>query len=70
MNCPICNVQRVMTERQGIETGYCPKCQGFWLDRGESDKIIDRSVSDLSQIQPKKMGMTIMEDVMARAIRK
>jgi len=34
-----------MTERQGIEIDYCPKCRGVWLDRGELDKIIERSVS-------------------------
>ena len=32
-----------MTERQGIEIDYCPTCRGVWLDRGELDKIIERS---------------------------
>ena len=45
MNCPICNVALQMTERQGIEIDYCPQCRGVWLDRGELDKIIERSVS-------------------------
>jgi hypothetical protein len=31
-------------ERQGIEIDYCPRCRGVWLDRGELDKIIDRSM--------------------------
>lgn len=43
MNCPVCNVGLTMTERQGVEIDYCPKCRGVWLDRGELDKIIDRS---------------------------
>lgn len=44
MNCPICtNVSLVMSDRQGIEIDYCPQCRGVWLDRGELDKIIDRS---------------------------
>ena len=43
MNCPVCNVPLVMSERQGIEIDYCPKCRGVWLDRGELDKIIERS---------------------------
>jgi len=34
-----------MAERQGIEIDYCPQCRGVWLDRGELDKIIERSVS-------------------------
>ncbi len=46
MNCPVCaNVNLVMSERQGIEIDYCPQCRGVWLDRGELDKIIDRSVA-------------------------
>ena len=45
MNCPICNtVSLVMSERQGIEIDYCPQCRGVWLDRGELDKLIERSV--------------------------
>ncbi len=45
MNCPACkSVNLVMSERQGIEIDYCPQCRGVWLDRGELDKIIDRSL--------------------------
>ena len=44
MNCPVCTtVNLVMSERQGIEIDYCPQCRGVWLDRGELDKIIERS---------------------------
>lgn len=43
MKCPTCNVSLVMTERSGIEIDYCPQCRGVWLDRGELDKIIERS---------------------------
>jgi len=46
MNCPVCNVELLMSERQGIEIDYCPKCRGVWLDRGELDKIIERSMSE------------------------
>lgn len=34
-----------MSERQGIEIDYCPTCRGVWLDRGELDKIIEKSHS-------------------------
>lgn len=44
MKCPNCNVDLVMTERQGVEIDYCPKCRGIWLDRGELDKIIEKSL--------------------------
>ncbi|RUV51274.1 hypothetical protein EOB77_11625, partial [Mesorhizobium sp. M7A.F.Ca.MR.228.00.0.0] len=43
MTCPSCRVALVMSERQGIEIDYCPQCRGVWLDRGELDKIIERS---------------------------
>jgi Zn-finger nucleic acid-binding protein len=43
MKCPSCNVSLVMTDRSGIEIDYCPDCRGVWLDRGELDKIIERS---------------------------
>jgi Zn-finger nucleic acid-binding protein len=44
MQCPVCKeAQLVMTERQNIEIDYCPQCRGVWLDRGELDKIIERS---------------------------
>jgi Zn-finger nucleic acid-binding protein len=49
MNCPKCNVNLVMSERQGIEIDYCPNCRGVWLDRGELDKIIERSTVQFSQ---------------------
>lgn len=51
MFCPICNVDLVMSERSGVEIDYCPKCRGVWLDRGELDKIIERSV-------PQRQGET------------
>lgn len=44
MHCPVCKeTQLVMTERHGVEIDYCPSCRGIWLDRGELDKIIERS---------------------------
>ena len=45
MSCPVCRVPLAMSDRQGVEIDYCPQCRGVWLDRGELDKIIDRSVS-------------------------
>ena len=53
MNCPVCsNVNLVMSERQGIEIDYCPQCRGVWLDRGELDKIIDKSLAGSSGQRP------------------
>jgi uncharacterized protein len=44
MPCPVCKVALVMSDRQGVEIDYCPQCRGVWLDRGELDKIIERSI--------------------------
>ena len=49
MNCPLDNTTLAMVERQGVEIDYCPTCRGVWLDRGELDKIIDRSVPGAAQ---------------------
>jgi hypothetical protein len=46
MLCPIDRTPLVMSERQNIEIDYCPTCRGVWLDRGELDKIIERSAAD------------------------
>jgi len=43
MKCPVDGSELKMSERQGIEIDYCPQCRGVWLDRGELDKIIERS---------------------------
>ncbi|MGB3006528.1 MAG: zf-TFIIB domain-containing protein [Chitinophagaceae bacterium] len=45
MKCPNCEEVLVMTERQGVEIDYCPKCRGVWLDKGELDKIIEKSMA-------------------------
>ncbi|MDO8775511.1 MAG: zf-TFIIB domain-containing protein [Burkholderiaceae bacterium] len=61
MKCPQCTeTTLVMTERQGIEIDYCPSCRGVWLDRGELDKLIERSAQAMpahpsavsQQVQP------------------
>ena len=52
MKCPVCNdTNLVMSERQGVEIDYCPQCRGVWLDRGELDKIIERSAAPSPQPQ-------------------
>jgi len=43
--CPNCRVDLVMADRQGVEIDYCPKCRGVWLDRGELDKIVERTAA-------------------------
>lgn len=52
MNCPVCRIELRMSERQGVEIDYCPQCRGVWLDRGELDKIIERSVVEQPPVSP------------------
>ncbi len=52
MPCPVCKVPLVMSDRQGVEIDYCPQCRGVWLDRGELDKIIERSAQEAPAAAP------------------
>ena len=53
MLCPVCRTDLMMTDRQGVEVDYCPKCRGVWLDRGELDKLMERSAGmDAPQAAP------------------
>lgn len=45
MNCPRCRTNLLATQKEGVEIDYCPSCRGVWLDRGELEKIIERSVN-------------------------
>lgn len=49
MKCPSCNETLVMSDKKGIEIDYCPNCRGIWLDRGELEKIIERSADHYSK---------------------
>ena len=37
-----------MTDRPGIDIDCRPTCRGVWLDRGELDELIERSVLQVS----------------------
>ncbi len=52
MQCPVDGTELKMMDRQGVEIDYCPKCRGVWLDRGELDKIIDRSAPAIALEEP------------------
>ncbi|OZB15227.1 MAG: hypothetical protein B7X53_11945 [Hyphomonas sp. 34-62-18] len=45
MLCPVCATGLSMSDRNGVEIDYCTSCRGVWLDRGELDKIIERSTA-------------------------
>ena len=52
MQCPNDGAVLTMSERSGIEIDYCPTCRGVWLDRGELDKIIERSSAETAPPPP------------------
>ena len=45
MLCPIDQTELSITERQGVEIDYCPRCRGVWLDHGELDKLNERAAT-------------------------
>ncbi|MBZ4218712.1 MAG: zf-TFIIB domain-containing protein [Chlorobium sp.] len=54
MKCPSCNADLLLSERQGIEIDYCPSCRGVWLDKGELDKVIERSAAEFTRSRPRE----------------
>lgn len=59
MNCPVCkDVTLVMSDKQGIEVDYCPQCRGVWLDRGELDKIVERSLAGSAPPPPPRASQS------------
>lgn len=53
MKCPTCKEPNlVISERKGIEIDYCPECRGIWLDRGELDKMLEKSREDEQSARP------------------
>ena len=53
MQCPVDGTTLNIADRQGVEIDWCPECRGVWLDRGELDKIIDRSVPEPAAAPPR-----------------
>jgi uncharacterized protein len=53
LKCPVCpEATLVMSDRQGVEIDYCPSCRGVWLDRGELDKLLERSAVQEQRAAP------------------
>jgi Zn-finger nucleic acid-binding protein len=48
MKCPVDDATLSISTREGIEIDFCPQCRGVWLDRGELDKIIERTAPSLA----------------------
>jgi hypothetical protein len=53
MRCPNDSSELIVIERQGIEIQTCPVCRGVWLERGDLDEIINRSIpGEVSTSEP------------------
>ncbi|QZP07681.1 zf-TFIIB domain-containing protein [Caenibius sp. WL] len=61
MPCPVCKTPLAMSDRQGVEIDYCPQCRGVWLDRGELDKIIERSMANDTRSQAAAPSQTYVQ---------
>ena len=49
--CPSDGTVLLITRRSSVEIDTCPLCRGVWLDRGELDKIVERSGREMSAPQ-------------------
>lgn len=56
MLCPVCRTGLSMSDRSGVEIDYCPSCRGVWLDRGELDKIIERTAAPVDRGDNRRPG--------------
>lgn len=49
MNCPRCDHEQLEERvRDGVTIDACGACRGIWLDRGELEKLIARSIEPSS----------------------
>lgn len=62
MKCPVDGDTLQMTDRSGVEIDYCPTCRGVWLDRGELDKIIERSAPQAAASAPAREDRGYRDD--------
>lgn len=46
MNCPFDGTELKVVNRQGVDIDWCASCKGVWLERGELEKLIERSDAD------------------------
>jgi Zn-finger nucleic acid-binding protein len=46
LQCPVDGTELRISQKNGVEIDYCPRCRGVWLDRGELEKLISQSLAD------------------------
>lgn len=71
MKCPSCKEHNlVIAERKGIEIDYCPECRGIWLDRGELDKILEKSKEEEKLLRREQAQDISFSDVYQKPYKK
>ena len=50
MKCPRCKnkLKQGTVKKKAVEINYCSQCKGFFLDRGEIEKVSEAAIRDLS----------------------
>ena len=52
MYCPKCKTlklkQATVKDSGGVKIDYCSQCKGFWLDKGEFEKVSQSAIKELS----------------------
>ncbi|HUZ11754.1 MAG TPA: zf-TFIIB domain-containing protein [Caulobacteraceae bacterium] len=43
MKCPVCNIDLIAAQRDGIEAECCPNCKGTWLSAQELGELEDEA---------------------------
>ena len=56
MHCPKDKTELKQITKDEVVLDFCPTCRGVWLDRGELDKIIERSVEAYGQREEAEIG--------------
>ena len=69
MICPVCNVQLVMTERQGIEIDYCLNAEGFGSTGGSWIRSLSVRFQRFLKCNTEKVITNLMVDIMANTIK-
>ena len=47
MQCPVCEIDTIVVERNEIEIDYCISCRGFWFDSGEIELLAEKLECDI-----------------------
>jgi uncharacterized protein len=60
MNCPVCRVDMIVVEYEGIELDHCVKCGGVWFDRNELEYMLERAALRVEDLHIKAAPRTVV----------